>query len=69
MTYPVTFKIYTRYRSDSSRERIKLGRNSVDRYVIVRRDPDDGGWTDADGTLGHLRGALEFVLADGELWR
>jgi hypothetical protein len=60
----VTFKIYTRYRSDSSRERIALGADSVERFIVVRRDPDDfSGWASADGTCGHLRDALKFYFA------
>jgi hypothetical protein len=58
----VTFKIYTRYKSDSSRERINLGANSVERFIVVRRDADDSGWASADGTCGHLRDSLKYVL-------
>jgi hypothetical protein len=49
--------------------RIRLGRDSIERYVIVRRDPDDSGFASAYGTLAHLRDALKYALADGELWR
>ena len=57
---PHTFKIQVRYRSDYSRRQPTSPR--VDRYVIVRRDADDFGYVDKDGTMKHLRDSLKFAL-------
>jgi hypothetical protein len=60
--FRTTFKIYIRYKSDSSRERMRLGHNSIERFIIVRRD-EDGGYADKDATCKHLTDSLKFFFA------
>ncbi len=60
--YRVTFRIVVHYKSDSSRERIKLGHNSIDRFVVMRHD-EDHGLADKDATCRHLTDSLKFFFA------
>lgn len=58
--HPTTFKIQVRYKRVWSRRKAW---ESIDRFVIVRRDPDDSGYADKDATVKHLTDSLKFFFA------